>query len=1197
MTIKYTYQKSIGFNLNGKIKDQGKDQGILTQPNAKNNDNPLYTFLNDLISFKTDLYSFLFYQKDGRNKLQKGVTVRQKWVKEFCKKEYKLFRQDEKELRIKSSKDFKLSEDFVLEHINKWFDILNENIVNIQDFQAQNEHKKQRYSEVASYIKKIAQKSVLISILEFLNRVKSKNLSNVDTQALALKQKAKDIQTQIQVLLSEYLTQTAQGKRLFRATLSYYTLDKQISEEYFVKEEKKLKVELEAKCGWVNNPIFKEIDLKIKNLNVDDVNTEKYIKVDFGTKTLLETSQILKDWKANQKSGFSKRVNAMVDGTIDPDMKFDKVFAEELEKELEEEGLKDKKDNKEYKYNFIMFEPRDDSKDHTPYKSKEDKFDDFYLDSKELKNLSDQYGLTNDIEDKKAIKSMAKIRGEYFKNNCPNYKAYCEIYKKVQMKYGAINGKLKNLEAQKIESSFTTHWAVFIQQNDQLSIVFIPKIDRQEFRKILQQYTILPKILEDYTILRELKSLTVSALLKRLEGNETYFAELKTLENLQEAKKQIQIDRIKIQYCKNILMQMRMDLVDFTDFNLKSFLETEFDSWNHFKSKLEKSCYKFKEYYVPNGNIQTLIQNFDSLAINSYDLEPRPNQDRQNIEPHTKIWDKFIFQVTKNNDYKTRLNPEFTVYQRDIIDRQENNNLSEFSQKRHQEGKADRYTQSSFKVIFSLSQNSQNNPIRTESIDTLGQINEFNLEFNKTLSDWQTDGYYTFYGIDRGSDEMATLCKVRLNPDIKTESSKAKFPLYEPKFAPFEFYRLKKDIVVLNNFELIQILKNPSQWMAINQPMTDREENSTEGRIDIFNKYFKLITSSCLDMTRAKVIKNKATDKNIIIELGDVMTYEKFAMLNAKNKYGAITKLGKATHKLLFNEEKQVIYFQDTTGQNQELYFYKPQINTNKLEDILEELQTYIDNYSKVTFEESESLFRYKKALAGNMIGILNHLYTQEKGFIVLENLDERQLDRQTNNSTAIHRQLERSLYQKWQIYCTVPPKVNMPSMWQELFNEKDFDKKNKQIQLGNILLINEGNTSKSCPKCGLINKDYNIREYDKKIEEIKINNPDLIDQKWIQHRFGCVGANTGDCGFDTGSIKVIPNILPNLKGLDGLTSPDSVASYNIAKRGLELIAGNRLQPVQNSKNNNVKEFNTPTINHRNQNINPNHRRNSKCLI
>ena len=474
--------------------------------------------------------------------------------------------------------------------------------------------------------------------------------------------------------------------------------------------------------------------------------------------------------------------------------------------------------------------------------------------------------------------------------------------------------------------------------------------------------------------------------------------------------------------------------------------------------------------------------------------------------------------------------------------------------------------------MFSISQNSLDKPAKTTKINTLEQIEEFNNQFNTTLNSWKNpQGYYTFYGLDRGSDEMATLCRVSFDPsNSKTDGNYKN--TYQFEFKPFEFYRLReylegeteKKLTVMDNLELIQILKNPSQWMT-----------DYQSRIDIFYKYFELTTSSCLDMTRAKLIKNKITNKNVILELGDIMTYQKFAILNAKNKYGAMAKLGKSTNKLTFDQTKQVITLQDNTGYNQKLYYHKPNITTEKLEYIQQELQTYIDNYSKITFEEAESLFRYKKALAGNMIGILDHLYQEEKGFIVLENLDERQLDKQTKNSTSNHRQLERSLYQKWQGHCTVPPKVNMPSMWQELSGQKT-----KPIQLGNILLIDESGTSKNCPVCGVKNGEYN---FDKKNEKsLRIKNLNLVDQKWIQHRFGCVGLNTGNCGFDTGSTKVMPNIIPVLKGLNGLTTSDDVASYNIAKRGLELIIGNtslKTKPTQtlkvenNNKNRNKETF------------------------
>jgi hypothetical protein len=197
------------------------------------------------------------------------------------------------------------------------------------------------------------------------------------------------------------------------------------------------------------------------------------------------------------------------------------------------------------------------------------------------------------------------------------------------------------------------------------------------------------------------------------------------------------------------------------------------------------------------------------------------------------------------------------------------------------------------------------------------------------------------------------------------------------------------------------------------------------------------------------------------------------------------------------------------------------------LEDIRAESQAYLQSLKSengmLRYQEKENLLKYKKTLAANAIGILDYLYQQERGFIVIENLSRDMLDRQTRQKTAHHRQLERALYEKWQIYGVVPPRLNMPNIW------LDF----KNYQLGEILLIDENGTSKTCPKCECTNKNTNT------------NKIELDNRKFNDHQFKCQ-----TCDFDTKQVR----ILPDLMEYQDLDSPDTVAGYNIAKKGQQFF-------------------------------------------
>ena len=1177
-SLKYTYPKSVGFYLAGNIL---KSSNSVVNPNQDS----LVEFVSTIKNFEEELSQYIYYKEGFR----KGLYIRKIWAKEFCYKEFSLSVIDQKNESesknkiYKQVKDISLESPYVAEHIHNCFEMLNENSQKIQeyiewrDFKG-NERAKPRYSEIASYIKQITQKSVLISIIEFLNRAKNKKSSEDDIVANNLKQQAQKLQGLAQQLLSEYLVNTIQGKRLIKGSFNYFTVDKlSKSKEKYEEEKEELQKKLNAKCsGFKNDKGFDDRFL----VNIRFTDKDDNLLTTIGNLTLKKAGDRLKDFRSVKKDLFVRWIQALVNQSYDS-YDFSSIKLEKFEKvDLSEyDGLSGVHD-------LRLFKPNNNNYD---------AINQFFADTVELQKLSNQR--SNDRDNDKSlqarIKSLALRRGAYYTNNCEEYTKFCDLYKSIKIKSGAIQGNIKNLEAEQLESQSVTHWALLATRNSKLQLVIVPKLDRVELQKTLNIYSVVPNSeqLRHYLVIREIKSLTARALVKQVEKNKGYFDDIKKLsDDLSDIEKNQKIEQIKIKYCNEFLKAGTLDIAHF-GINLGEFCKANYANFEGYQKSLEKKCYKVVEYYIPSGDWKKFTKDCEVLDIDAFDIHDRPQQNRTNPENHTVIWDKFLDSFGKSKNIETRLNPEFTIFERDKIDDQK----SQFITARYPNGLENRRNKHFYRAMFSISQNSLDKPTRTTKINTLEQIEEFNNKFKTTLDSWKNpQGYYTFYGLDRGQEEMATLCKVRLNSDlvydcpaifkdntIPTYPDKVKFPLYEPKFEPFEFYRLKEKFgegfKVLDNLELIQILKNPSQWMT-----------DYESRIDIFNKYFELTASSCLNMTRAKLIKNKITNKNVIMELGDLMTYQKFAILNAKMKVAGLIMSGLDNLELIINTTKNAIAFKkvDKNGNiaYENIYFYDQKLNTESLTEIQSQLQSYISDYDKIQFEEKEKLFKIKKALAGNMVGILDYLYCKEKGFIVLENLTSANLNYQTKDSITNHRQLEQSLYQKWQGHCTVPPKVNMPSMWQELFelqsiqNESFIIKENTKfdpnkndpedeyivkVKLGNILLVDKSNTSNACPKCGIPNYDYDGG----------------FGQKWKQHRFGCVSnqiekKSKGNCGFDTGSTKVTPNIESNFMGLDGLTTSDSVASYNIAKRGLELIIGDKslkTEPAQTLKVENNK--------------------------
>jgi hypothetical protein len=1084
----YTVQKTIGFYAKGNIKipeitNVELDQDILSKLEE------LQSNLKDIIYYK---------DSDGKIKgLNKGLKVRKFWAKEYCNEQIRqLILNDRKKAEIdgkkyQPKKDIDLETDFVTLHISQWFETIQNSTTNLQKYlnfyitqqklpvDQKNKLEKARQSEIDAVLKQLATKSILPSIIEFLNRTKNKKTSENDILNENTRNLAKQILEQIQSILNSNSVHTIKGSRIYRASLNYYTVNKlPKTEKEYTEEKEKLENELKANCTGFNVGILANINLIYNGTRVTTLNNL----------TLKQASDLIKNYKSEQKKLFNEKIAELIrNGYDETNIDCQAIFGE-----------------------FGLF----GNTDERPLR-------DYLQKTIEIKKLSDEYNQTRSEDTLSKIKKQAVERGKFFQTKCGNYTNLCDLYKEIRMREGAIIGKIKNLEAEQIESQFITHWGLITTNSlNKLGIILVPKVSRDDFKYYLGYYKQEPKELLGCTIVHNLKSLTLKSLLKQINVNPNYHKEI--ADELTDEQK----DNITIRYCIN---QINGGTLDTSYFELDKEI---LNSWSQetnldkFRERLETKCYKFIKYYIPDQKFKEITKNYEKFELDSFDIRKRPETNRVNPENHTNIWDEFLKVVDKSGKGNTRLNPEFSINYRKMVD----DTPTKFTKLGKEIELENRRNKERFRVIFNVSENTNKPTPKTTKINTLDQINEFNIEFQKDFNKWQDkEGYYTFYGIDRGSDEMATLCKVKLNPNniytnpVVSNAGKEKFPLYDPKFELFEYYRLKDGVDLMASSELQQLLKNPSYYLS-----------TFENRIDIFNKYFEEVSSSCLDLTSAKLIKSEFHNKSIILEVGDLYTYLRFKIENSKYILYDLLINSRTLNQNLTWEENKLKY--DST----DIYFYGD-LEIKTKEDLQKELEGYSQNlYDSLKITkicpnelEKQKLWNLKKALSANCVGILSNLYQSQKGFIVLENLNSSLLDRQTIDKTAIHRQLEQSIYQKWQNYGTVPPKVNMPNMWKSLFGNDD-----KQLQLGNIILINEENTSNSCPRCGIVNREYS-------------------DQKWTQHRFGCIGDNTGNCGFDTGSKKTNPNIEPNLCDLIGLTTSDSVASYNIAKRGLEFVTKN----------------------------------------
>ena len=396
--------------------------------------------------------------------------------------------------------------------------------------------------------------------------------------------------------------------------------------------------------------------------------------------------------------------------------------------------------------------------------------------------------------------------------------------------------------------------------------------------------------------------------------------------------------------------------------------------------------------------------------------------------------------------------------------------------------------------------------------------------------------------------------------------------IIEPEFAQIECYEL----IDYDHFKLYSVKnenRKNNRMLAIKNISYFLDEINNS---NIFNK----ATISCLDLTTAKVIKDK------IFTNGDVMTYLKLkkevAKRNLYDYYGKGQIRGTEILKWSEYEDGDKnkkrpegvlnITLSNGNGQNTEktIYWYNKKyegipINENykytqdnlekSLNIYLNSLRESVDNNKHIP--SIPKINNLRDAITANMVGVICHLQIQKKyhGFILLEDLEKGDIKRHFDQCNEnISRRLENALYNKFQILGLVPPHVKNIIQLREDFREiqkehsNKLEKENKQksdqqilsSQIGSIVFVDKENTSQKCPSC------------DEKIQPENKN-----DLKYRQHRFICE-----KCGFDTYFFKPQseqikdPQPVVNLEHkkqdfevFKTLDDPDKIAAYNIARK------------------------------------------------
>ena len=770
-----------------------------------------------------------------------------------------------------------------------------------------------------------------------------------------------------------------------------------------------------------------------------------------------------------------------------------------------------------------------------------------------------------------------RIDNKHFKN----WWRLIESFKRISLEYGRLKAQVKGVERERIEAENNKYWVLFLEEKDDKFVLLVHKDDMNMVKSELRELEI-NKSGSDSNIW-VLESLTKRALHKLCFAEESTFAsEMKEedlnlyreLQNVKKAtddkdelekrKRRNYDERLKselmLPFLKNVLRsnyaKRRLDL---KHFDLTKVFET--NNLNDFELELENACYKWRSISISNESLNKLIDNHSIIKckITSYDLENRNMNTHQtpesNYKRHTEeIWNEFW-----EHNKSIRINPEIKIHFRkqdeDLrqylinkdfdLDKIEHRNL---------EGK---YT---LTTSFSLNADKKkySDLAFAKTKDLLEEINKFNDKFNER--NWDKERPYK-YGIDRGQIELATLCIAKFDKNETYEVNgktlvKPKFPRGEEDI---KCYELKK--------EFYDKKEKPSSKMV---NFTEIKEKRVIANLSYFidrtndRNWFNEKTCTCLDLTTAKVIKDK------IILNGDVLTFLKLKKEGAKriifDDYNPDSILEWDEEKIEgdsipLNLDGKVIYYFDKRFENllikDNLKYTKENI-FNSLQEYLKELKEKRDSEHKPSVEKLNHL---RDSIVANMIGVISFLQNKYPGFVILEDLNVDTVNKHLEELyISISRRLEFSLFNKFQTIGLVPPHIkNLIEIREDLRKgrgnklreeikketgreelgkkqEKKITNKMKDYseQFGAIIFVSEMGTSAECPYCEKQwNWDKNNNDKGRTIKDLKLK----------ERRFLCGKHNNSECEFDTYDIS------GKYGFLEEISNPDKVATYNVAKK------------------------------------------------
>ena len=1202
----YQYTRTISFRAD---LDKKYTSSCFVKTTEWNDDNPNISDLSNLLLKFHDILNQLLYLSSRQNgqTFRKNISINKTWLKIWHKQLFYMQIKDNTNRQGKyffkdlmKNLDLKNTLEKQLENWKKH----SEEIKKVENFPKE---KKPRKSDTAEHVR------ALLRLWKYFNALlKEIHCSELldDEKIKKLKDNLKKIQKQLKYAERIYLSTQSSGVEIARASLNYYTVDKE-PKEYYENKLQKTKNDIDIKS-------FSKIQKNEKDYKWILVN-EREIKNSQNKKRKQEFFQFKSKQEQEWLKRYYKKYKDQLTGDLDTELSLpldqtysmmkafkaeQKSIFYELASRIEDNHNQINQNNANFLRPGFQMKPTTKksynaythpNKNHILYNysfssddfNSIDKLSDmFSLFKGNLNNKRNDYQkfikLCKNIKrQKEPVQNLKNQRGNYLKFfYFKDYINFCEEYKKTAQEKGRLNAQVKGLEREKREALQTDYWALIFCNQNQHQLWLIPKEKRKKAREFIYN----ERSLSDGTqYLYCFESLTMRALHKLCFAEQSSFSG-KLPENLKTLQKDVkesntkgdtqkldEKNQKKLKFFKELLKSGYAN----KKLNLKNFNFQECYKSNNledFEKALEMACYYVKKISLDENEKSDFINKFNVtvLDISSYDLEGRNKKHKLESDNkyHTDLWKSFLSGIDKPESDKTvkgfkigkvRLNPEIKIRYRKMKEDVKNF----FNKKAFPPSFKNRFLKNQLTAHFTLSLNAgkkYEDLAFSKPEDILKKIKDFNQKLNQEMNfkrAWK-------YGIDRGNIELATLCLAKFNSDKEVYEVNGK-KVVQPKFPNSEKdiqcyilkdYNLRKSYITQTEGEKIrQAIKNLSYFIE------DRYLND--------ERYFEKKNISCLDLTTAKVIKGK------IITNGDVLTYLKLKKSVAKRQifelYGQgkikqATKLEWSEFEHGDNNRKRengvlnISLVENPQRTEETIYWYRKEYesilidakNNIKYEqiNIKNSLNYYLDQLRQDSKSHTPSILKInhlRNAITANMVGVICFLQKKYPGFIIMEDLKKEIINKHFfQHNENISRRLENALYNKFQALGLVPPHVKDIIQLRE--NSTKKEKQNNQQKLSQIGAIVFVPEKNTSKDCPY------CKETSKKEEAIH------NDLKFRQHRFICEGQNS--CDFDTYYFKnkneridsPSPAVNENnfkeeFRRFKDINDPDRVAAYNISKK------------------------------------------------